>query len=46
MAGDLPGHDRLRPLLREGVTMNAALLLLCLLVGGYLFYAMVRPERF
>jgi len=26
--------------------MNAVLLFLCLLVGAYLFYAMVRPERF
>jgi len=26
--------------------MNAALLLLSLLVGAYLLYAMVRPERF
>jgi len=26
--------------------MGLLLLLLCLLVAGYLFYAMVRPERF
>jgi K+-transporting ATPase KdpF subunit len=26
--------------------MNALLLALCLLVAAYLFYAMIRPERF
>lgn len=26
--------------------MNALLLALCLLVAVYLFYAMIRPERF
>jgi K+-transporting ATPase KdpF subunit len=34
------------PVLRLGVIMNILMLLLSLLVGAYLFYAMVRPERF
>jgi K+-transporting ATPase KdpF subunit len=29
-----------------GVTMNAILLLISLLAAAYLFYAMVRPEKF
>jgi K+-transporting ATPase KdpF subunit len=29
-----------------GVAMNAILLLISLVVGAYLFYAMVRPDRF
>jgi K+-transporting ATPase KdpF subunit len=29
-----------------GMTMDAVLLILSLLLGAYLFYAMVRPERF
>jgi K+-transporting ATPase KdpF subunit len=32
--------------LRLGVAMNAFLLLLSLVVGAYLIYAMIRPERF
>jgi K+-transporting ATPase KdpF subunit len=46
-AGDFFGHVRLRPILRAGVTMMTAFLLaLSLLVAAYLFYAMIRPERF
>jgi K+-transporting ATPase KdpF subunit len=29
-----------------GVTMSLALLIVSVLLGAYLFYAMVRPERF
>jgi hypothetical protein len=44
--GRVRGADRLHPLLRMGVAMDALLLLLSLLAAAYLFYAMVRPERF
>jgi K+-transporting ATPase KdpF subunit len=29
-----------------GVAMNTLMLVVSVLVGAYLFYAMVRPERF
>jgi K+-transporting ATPase KdpF subunit len=41
------GDVSLRPFLRQGVTMiNVLLLILCVFVGLYLLYAMLRPERF